>query len=379
MPNGSPLAARATLNLPLVIAIIVAMIVVLAIIYILSQQIHAYLHSPAYLESLKTRPTSSKNINEIAKEASLIHEEKMELAAICKRHPVPNITYAIHDPKNLEPYYKESFAELNRQLDETGKANLFSLRTKIKNVFTPVETFTNTYKIELGTIFTYTASQGVHYRLRLVEKNPDSLILELPAIMVEKKDLPKEMSKIELVFISQAGNAFRMLTRVFRFQKGKDGSYQMIVTHSDQLTALTKRSGERRDVEEACKFASVTISTVKSGRKTRIEYHPSLNMHDGTILDVSIGGCRITSNLPIKAEQLIYVHGKLNSKQEDIIIGQIVKTTKRLDGLFILHIKFIKIDLPVINRIQAFVCKYDTEITTAKPEPATQPDQTAQS
>lgn len=362
MPTGSPLSARATLNLPLVLVAIGALIVVIAVIYILSRQIHAYLNSPAYLESKKNRPTSTRNINEVSKTAGLIHEERAELIAVCKRHPTPNIAYAIRDPKNLEPWYKEEFQQLHKQQDEKGKSNLFSLRQKIRLHFSPVENFANSHKIELGTIFTYTASQGVHYRLRLVDKTPDALILELPAIMVEKKDLPEDMTKIDLVFISPAGNGFKMATRVFRFQKGKEGAQQMIVTHSDQLSPLAKRSAERRDVEEICNFASVQVNTIEKGRHTKIEYQHSQTLHEGTLLDISVGGCRITSTLPIKAEQLIYVQGKLNLKQEDVIIGQIVKTTKRLDGLFILHIKFIKIDEAVINRIQAFVCKYDTDI-----------------
>ena len=75
-------------------------------------------------------------------------------------------------------------------------------------------------------------------------------------------------------------------------------------------------------------------------------------------MDVSTGGCRITTNMPIKPEQFIYIRGKLNAQDEDVVIGTIVRTTKRLDGLFILHIRFVKIAREVENRIQALVCQY---------------------
>ena len=46
-------------------------------------------------------------------------------------------------------------------------------------------------------------------------------------------------------------------------------------------------------------------------------------------------------------------------KDYDQATGTIVRTTKRSDGIYILHIKFTKIDVKVVNKIQAMVCKYD--------------------
>ncbi len=356
--NGSPLDARAALNPLYVAAIILIIFIVLAALYVITKMLADYKASPAYLEKQKNKPTTFANVNDTAKLAHLLREERDLLWSICKKNPTPNLRYYLRDPLTLEPLFKATFEFLDQADDEKSKTYLFSLRGKLKDTFTPTENMNNSRKIEVGTELTYTASQGVHYRLKLVEKQPDSMILALPAVMVERGDKPQELSKITLIFIHKSGNAYQMETRAVRYQKDKQNGEQMIIMHSENLSPLQRRQTERTDIEQPCLFASVAVKKNETGKNSTVSYTPSENLHKGILMDVSTGGCRITTTMPIKPEQFIYIRGKFNASDEDAVIGTIVRTTKRLDGLFILHIRFVKIEREVENRIQALVCQY---------------------
>ncbi|MCR5724682.1 MAG: PilZ domain-containing protein [Treponema sp.] len=356
--NGSPLAARAALNPLAVIVIVVILFISVLAIYLITKVLTEYKKSPAYLEKQKHKPTTFTVVNEVAKAARLLREERDLLWAICKEHPVPNLRFYLKDPITLEPLYKEEFSLLDQADDEKGKTFLFSLRGKIRDSFTPTENMNTTRKIDVGTELTYTASQGVHYRLTLLEKQPDSMILAMPQAMIERGDKPKELSKISLIFIHKTGNAYQLETRAVRYQTDKSGTAQMIVMHSEKLSPLQRRQTERKDIEQPCLFSSVTVKPADSEKNTKVDYKASDNMHKGILMDISTGGCRVTTTMPIKPEQFIFIRGKLNAMDEDVAIGSIVRTTKRLDGLFILHIRFVKIERAVENRIQALVCDY---------------------
>ena len=356
--NGSPLQARSQLNVVAVVIVVLVIFAVLAAIYLISRFISDYKKSEAYVEREKKKPTNFALVNEIAKMAHLLKEERDILWKICKAHPTPNLRYLLRDPLELEPLFKEEFDYLDQVDDDKTKSFLFSLRRKALDVFTPTENMNSSRKIAPETELTYTASRGVHYKLLLLEKTPDAMVLSLPPLMVERGDIPKALDKIQLIFISKNLNAYQMDTRVVRFQTDKKNMQQMIVTHSEAIAPLQRRQTERMDIEQPCAFSSVAVKTTGTGKATKVEYKPSETQHKGTLLDISTGGCRITTTMPIKPEQFIFIRGKLNAHDEDVVIGTIVRTTKRLDGLFILHIRFVKIELAVENRIQALVCKY---------------------
>ncbi len=356
--SGSPVLARSQLNIFLVIALILGVITFLSIIYVISKLISNYHRSPQYLEKKRRRPTSNSDINEISRYSHLSKEEHAILSRLCKENPTPNILYAVQDLSYINEILKALFLKLCVEANEKAKTALFGLRTKLIRAYTPPEEMTSSRKIDIGTKMTYTASQGVHYRMVYTERTPDALILNLPQNIIERNHCPAPLSKISLIFEASSGAPYQMETRVVRYQKNGRNEEQMVVMHSEQIAPLQRRQVERIEMHETCAFSSVATSTVQEGKENKTVYKPSQNMHQGLLLDVSAGGCRLVTNIPIKAEQFIYISGKLNTKDEDSAIGTILRTTKREDGNFILHIKFVKIEADVVNRIQSVAVGY---------------------
>ncbi|MBQ0051733.1 MAG: PilZ domain-containing protein [Treponema sp.] len=359
--TGSTIQARAEVGSHLFTILFIVAVIVFALlaVYFISKAITKYHNSPAYLEKKKKRPTSVKDINEIAQICALVKEEKDLLFHFCKEVSTPNIMYLVKDREALDSHLKDLYKKLSTINDNENISNLFSLRKKIFMVFKQKVIVKNSKLIDVGTDFTYTVSKGFHYKLNLKENNPDGMVLDVPSTINVETDMPKPLEKISLVFEVKDGAPYTLDSRIVRYQKGKDGSQQVILVHSDKIAGLQQRGQERADMNCPCKFSSVKVSIEGTGKKEKVVYVPAEKEYDGKLEDISTGGCRLSTYLPIKADQNIYIKGTFNNKQVDNAVGVIVRTTKRADNVFVLHIRFVKIDSPVVNRINAMVTHYD--------------------
>lgn len=355
--SGSTILARQELAGHLFFIILIVALIALAIvgIYFISRAVTKYHNSPEFLEKQKKRPTSQKDINEVTLACSLEKEEKNVLLDFCKSNRQMNIFYLVRDKANFESQLKNLYKEYDASFDEDSKKALFTFRKKILSVYNQKVVIKNTKLLATGTSLIYTKEKGFHYRLILAENGIDNMVLDIPAGL-EEQDFPKPLERIKLVFELEDGTPYTVDSRVVRFQNGKENKKQVIVSHSDKISNLQKREQERAEMDSPCKFNSVKASEDKKGKTV---YIPGEKDYDGDLEDISAGGCKISTDLPIKAGQYINIKGAFNNKQTDSAVGVIVRTTKRSDNVFVLHIKFLEIDLAVANRINAMVIHYD--------------------
>lgn len=359
--TGSTIQARQELsqNLFSIILIVVIVVFIILCIYFISKAITKYHNSPAFLEKKKTRPTSPKDINEVSSHCNLSKEEKNVLIEFCRENKHLNLLYLVKDLKTFDTLLRNLFNEYDSFSDENSKSSLFSLRNKLFETYNQKVIVKNTKFLEPGTNFTYTKEKGFHYRFILAENNIDGMTLNFPKELDPEKDFPKPLEKISLVFDATDGTPYTLESRVVRFQDGKEGKKQLIIVHSDKISNLQKRAQTRVDMDLPCKFNAVKTSVEKKGKTEQTVYIPSEKDYEGNLEDISTGGCKLSTTLPIKAGQNINIKGMFNKKQTDSAIGIIVRTTKRSDNIFVLHIRFIKIELAVVNRINAMVIHYD--------------------
>lgn len=358
--SGSPIFARHSVNLIGIIGIIAAILFVLFVVYLVYRMIYTYRNSPAYVENQKKQITTYSNITETAKKCRLLKDERDLLWRICRENKTPNILYLARDPNAVENLLKSEFSKLDQAGDENAKYTLFQLRPKLLNAFNQAPVITLSKNVPDETVFTYTASKGIHYQLKLAENTNEGLLLSVPASLSTSNDKPESLSRIILVFQGKGEIPYEMDTRVVRYQTGKDRTDQMLVVHTDRLRELQRRQAPRIEIVKPCKFSPVKVSALGIGKAAKVQYTPSEKKYDGTLIDISTGGCRIITSLPIQPQQNIYVEGPFNGKNTDSAIGLILRNTKRRDNQYVLHIKFLKIEKPVLNRIEALAYGYGT-------------------
>ena len=357
MDSGSLIAARLNIN-PLVAFSVTAGLVFLILCFWLFNKLFTkYRQTLEYAEKNKDRPSSKKDITAIARKASLTDEETLMLMEICERNKIPNIIFAIKDCDIIESWLLEHFKIISRIGNEITKKRLFSIRTKLLSIISKEIVLKNSRAIPLQTTLVFTPSQGIHHSFTIVNSNQEELWLELPHELTQDEK-PEILSKVKVNFEYTNRTPYEMENRVIRYQKDKNNKDILICAQTDSITPLQKRSHQRLNLNIPCKFASVKTEVTSEGKKSKTEYKPGEKYYDGILAEVSGGGCKILTSLPIKPEQYLIVNGWLDGKADATAIGKIVRTTKNKKNEFSLHVKFVSIDDVTYNRINAAACGY---------------------
>lgn len=357
--SGSLIDARNSVDFLPIMLIFLGIAVLVAIVFFISQAIKHHRESPEYLRKQKERPIKYNDIISVAKICSFTHNETNLMWQICESKQQKNALLLEKKQEEFEYLLKNEYYELKDNGAEDEISVLFSMRKKILTSFIPHIIIKHSKAIDSGITFVYTAAKGIHYNLEYKEKTEDGLYLEIPTSLANGDEKPEAMRKIDLNFISKDGTAYKINTRVIRYQKNKFGEDFMVCAHSDNIMLLAKRTSDRVYMDSKVQFAAVKTETTGSGRKQKTIYTPLENRYDGKLIDISAGGCRIVSKLPIKSKQKIYIEGMFNNMEIDHAIGTITRTTKRKDGLIVLHIKFVEITQAVVNKILAMACHYN--------------------
>lgn len=357
---GSPLLARQNSSNYIIIFAALLVILLLLVIYLIHKAVGKIHSSPQWLEAHKNLPTTKRNIENVAKEAGLTNDEKAYFAHICRKFKLPNVEYLIKDEEAINEVFKKQYKDLaNRENAEEKKALVFSTRYKIERSRNNSLIITSTKSILAGQEFLYVDDRGSNWTFTLIENNPQGLFFSIPSTFANSTLKPQQLSKLNLTFVSKSGIAYLLTLRIIRYEMSKDGSPLLIASHTNTLKAMQRRNAKRMVCDRQCKFSAVEVTSTQKGKTKEISYEPKQNKYEGKLQDISAMGCQINCTLPIQQGQYIYVEFSLDDKTINSAIGLIVQTTQTHDGThYILHIKFIGIDIAVKNSIEALICNY---------------------
>ena len=159
-----------------------------------------------------------------------------------------------------------------------------------------------------------------------------------------------------MTYMTKRGTQYVLSSRVIRFQHGAGGVHEMVINHSNAVSMQNRRQWKRINIGNKCLFSAVEE---KTGRRGEVTYSPKENKYEGTLADVSAGGCMIKTQLPIKRDQKLWIKINLPERGEFEAYGLIVSAQKNNEtNEFALHISFIEIDEKDRNDIFAFVYNY---------------------
>ncbi|MBQ0162939.1 MAG: PilZ domain-containing protein [Treponema sp.] len=336
---GSPLAARQN---PLVYMVIVYLVIILAIIlgiWIYVKLLEKKHSTPEWIEAQKSKPTAYKDVQKLAKRIELNKDETALLWKICKDNNAPNIYYTYSDDDFVDKLFKAGFRQMAQmRVSDKELYDLFRLRFHIYKSVSYSGTITSSTNIPVGSILSYPAPSSFQYQFTLVKNDKNGLFLSIPEALEEtSEDRPNKLDKIALIFSLPNKQQFALVTRVVQYLEQPNGEKQLLLTHSNTICPQSRRTSRRFSVNRECKFSAVDVSTNAKGE---LSFKPKENKYDGTVVDLSEGGCKMYTTLPIKQKQYLYMEFEVLGKTEGFY-GQIANTRTDLDtGMYSLHIGF---------------------------------------
>ena len=359
---GSPLEARQNQSIYSIIIYTVIFAIVLVLIKFIIKIIKG---KDLSIKQKANKTTNLSTILKITKIYNLTQEQRDFLIVLCKTHKIPNLEINFHSENfcnnffmKYYHYFRENKENLSEDEVETKISILFALRQKIENAKKNLSNLASSVAIPEGHKLSYYNDVKEQYECTVLENTKDHLILSIPKNNLNLYSKPKELSKISLFYQSNLGTAFILEVRVIRYQNNTEDG-EMVVSHSNHLKCYQRRKYKRIGINNTCNFSAVKTTTVTKENDTVIKYEPLERKHQGKLIELSAGGCSISTKLHIKEKQYIHIELSIDGKTADNVIGLIVNTSEnKIDNSYVLHIVFVNINKRTRNKIFSRVYEY---------------------
>ncbi|EPF30201.1 hypothetical protein HMPREF9194_00515 [Treponema maltophilum ATCC 51939] len=357
---GSAIAMRQNTKL---IPIALLVLALLALLIVLRYALAALVSF--YKETARKKPGRVLDVGLLknnGKKLGLTGEEIAFLIDLCKTYKIKDLPLLAETEQciagPLKTLYKNICAQENSAEEahtEEKKLRLFIIIHKIENGKRNLTMVTNSTAFPAGLPATYTDESGGNYHVVIIENTDAEMIISIPQKKDGSKVKPHPLSKISLTIQLKNGIAYRIFPRIVRYQQRKDFE-EMVVTHTKNIKPMLQRRFKRVPVTLRCSFCAA--KEIEDGGTKR--YTVSENSYPGIISDISAGGCKLRTAIPIREGRYIQISTDIAGKRIDSIIGVVVKSKKDVDGkTTVLHMRFVRMAKKARNIIFASVYNYD--------------------
>lgn len=355
--SGSPLEARQTAPIFLIIMLLVIFILILAVVFFIYKAISSYFKSEKYIEKQKNRKTKRDDVEKLCKHNHFTKEDEKILWEICKITECNNIRYLIKSNAEITDLFRQAFnlAKETDSFDENQINDFFVILYKLELLAAQGKQISSTRQMTVGLNITFINMNGELYPLKIEKITKDFFIVAIPPFIYNSPQKPEPLSKQRFTYKTKEGLAYNLVSRVVRYEETPDNNYLMYLTHTDHLISQAQRHFKRDFIDVQCDFYPLTVN--KSAQKEEEKYIFSEKKYSGKMTNISGGGCCIQTTLPIKEGQNISVTVPDYGIDEKIV-GIIKKTRKLQNGNFALHIQFLKISTKTRNKIYLAIYKF---------------------
>ncbi|HNY22870.1 MAG TPA: PilZ domain-containing protein [Treponemataceae bacterium] len=238
---------------------------------------------------------------------------------------------------------------------EAEKTIIYTIRESVENRKKQGKRITSTRMIPEKSTLSITVPEGEQYSVELVHNASMGLVCSMP---LDSDGTPVRVplwAKLSAFLTVKTNQSYKFDTRVIKYESDLS-STRIVLAQTDSIQSMPDRSHDRKRLTMPCAFSPVTVGTVSNGKKTERRFYPSHLSMDGTILDISAGGCSIQTNKPLKPGEYMEIRCILEKQTEDTMIGKTVRVqAESPDSPSVMHIQFAKMPRATMNRIFSFV------------------------
>jgi c-di-GMP-binding flagellar brake protein YcgR len=202
-----------------------------------------------------------------------------------------------------------------------------------------------------------TTDKGERLESRILSNMRDLLALEAPRKGAGAPQRWTRGTRVKVTFWRDADAGYSFDTKVLGYDTLK-GTLAMLVHHAKTLRRAQQRRFRRSTLNRPCFFYPVHVVTVEGRRAERravVQQHMRLL---GNLLDISAGGCSVSSLYPLKPGSLCKIEFELGRKQHISVFGKVRRVRKEAAQPGIMHVMFTKLSTGFLNQIYLYVYDY---------------------
>lgn len=298
---------------------------------------------------------TKKEFEQISHLFNFSSEQENVFKELCQENKIQNPIQLAHDYKTLENIINRKLIQLDNLIPpkpntERIKTSLFMIKDKVEQTIKAGKTWKTTRAIKKNQSLTLILSTGEQYTSILLENTEEGLLLVLPRdISGNELRLPK-FTKVEVFLTDQNNQSYRFPSYVIKYVA--DHNYtRLLLAQSKKIQALPVRKHERMTINVPCTIATVQVANIVNGKKTMHQFFPSKTTSSGSLVEISIGGCSIQTNISNTVQSYIQIQCSLDTKEEDTMIGKILRINKESFDQQVMHVKFVQMPRLTLNKV----------------------------
>ena len=277
---------------------------------------------------------------------------------VFKQDNVGNPEHSLNSPALLDRHFRKAYRIIGRSSHSREDAQqrlslMFSARNIIDSQTSEIASSTRQIPENSDAVLGFDKNT---YPVKVLSAKGDHLVIENPRNAMGSNIKIPRGSKVTLAFFTKSSKGFSFESRIIGAGES-GGGYVLQLIHSNKVSNLSKRRFRRRDVTIPAFFYLVKLEELGK-KKTRMVVDKRRQV--GSIMDISIGGCSIKTNLAIPTGTRLKIEATYGEELSIAVLGQVLRTN-RTGIKTILHISFLKVPHRSLNAINALVFEYENE------------------
>ncbi|MDR2543694.1 MAG: PilZ domain-containing protein [Treponema sp.] len=295
-------------------------------------------------------------LRKLTKNIGMDSTQKKMLDFVFKTDGVSEPEKSINNPLLLDRHFRRAFRIIEQSPSSNEEVQrkltiLFSTRNLLEN--SPVGAITSTKMLKEDTVITLSNGKD-KFEVAVTSAKDESLVVDAPTNVLGSQIKIPHGARLSAVFFTKGNKGFSFETRVIGYSQ-MHGRPVMQLAHSAQIKFLSVRRYRRKQAVIDCFLYLVYVEG--SGKKQRLIVDK--RRINGTIADISIGGCSIKAVAPVQVGARFKIEF-IQRNASVAALGQVLRTNRAGMNTTI-HFKFLRISQKSMNTINAFVYEYVNE------------------
>lgn len=219
----------------------------------------------------------------------------------------------------------------------------------------------STNLLKSGQIMMIRPESGGQFPVKIISNMRDMLACSVPRDHASHPRRLKKLTRVHVDFWRESDAGYSFTSKVLGYDNIK-GMVSLLLSHAKTVRSEQQRKFRRRSLHRPCFFYPVEIMQKGKGRHTGkkavVQGHQRLL---GNLLDISAGGCSITSLSPLKTGQLLKMEFDLGSSQRITVFGKVKRSRPQQRRGGIMHVMFTRLSSQYLNQIYSYVYAYAPE------------------
>ncbi|MDR2500066.1 MAG: PilZ domain-containing protein [Treponema sp.] len=305
---------------------------------------------------------SSFTLRRLVKPYGLNKDQIKILDFVFKNNGVNDPERVLANSEVLDKHFKRAFRYIERAAETEEEAQkqmavLFSVRNSIEAVKNTNVTGAPQVSENMSAVFTL---GGEGYPVRIVSTKGNNILVTTP---VNARGIPIKINngaKGSLSFFTKANQAFVCEAQVVGATKTSKGA-ALELARLGKPKGLMQRRFKRRQIGSRCAYQIVTLEESGSKRRKELKMQVDPRRFSGNLIDLSIGGCAITTSGSINAGTRLKIEFDHENSAKIAVLGQVLRLNRGRSGNATMHIKFTKVPRRAANSINATVFEYNKD------------------